>query len=121
MQSSTQQTGFVPAATPNEKRGNRSAIDSPRLPLFSAANGSFRSAVIAPLGTDASHTTRRHRELDQQYRLRRHVKAVAEAEARGRTIGNLFVVAFTVLAIGMAAYALRVDQEQQQMLQERIH
>jgi hypothetical protein len=81
--------------------------------LFSSANGSFR------LGIDARHTARQHREIDQRIRLARHRQAMAQANARGRALGNLVLVAFTLLSVGMAAYALRVDQDQQQQW-ERI-
>jgi len=81
--------------------------------LFSSGRGSFR------LGIDARHTARRHRELDARYRIHRHTQAAAKTNARGRTLGNLVVMALTVLAIGMAAYALRVESHHQQQW-ERI-
>jgi hypothetical protein len=84
--------------------------------LFSSGHGSFRTH---PLGIDAQHTARRHRELDARYRIKRHVEAAAKTQARGRALGNLALVAFTLLSIGMAAYALRVEGHHQQQW-ERI-
>jgi len=117
MPSSTPPNGSALQALTNGKPADHSANAIPRLPLFNSANGSFRRPVA--LGIDAQHTTRRHRQLDQCYRIRRHAKAVAKAQARGRALGNLAMVALTLLSVGMAAYALRVDQEQQQQW-ERI-
>jgi hypothetical protein len=85
--------------------------------LFSSGHGSFRRT--AALGIDAQHTTRRHRELDARYRIQRHTQAAAKAQARGRALGNLVLVAFTLLSVGMAAYALRVEGHHQQQW-ERI-
>ena len=121
MPSFTPPTGSAPAAIPLSAHGSHSKTVIPTLPFFSSAHGSFRKPRPTRLGTDAQYTARRHRELDARYRIQRHVTATAKAKARGRAIGNLAMVAFTVLSIVMAAYALRVDQEQQQMLQERIH
>ena len=86
--------------------------------MFSSANGSFRRPVA--LGIDAQHTARRHRQLDQRYRIRRHAAAVAKAEARRRTVGNLAMLAFALMSVAMATYALRVESDQRQMLRERI-
>jgi hypothetical protein len=117
MESSTRLTGSVLKVSTNGKPVDHSANGSPQLPLFSSGYASFRRPVA--LGIDAGHTARRHRELDARYRIHRHTQAVAKTQTRSRAVGNLLLVAFTLLGIGMAAYALRVDQDQQQQW-ERI-
>lgn len=83
------------------------------LPSFSATRSTH-----APLATDCRRTARHHLELDQRYRLERHRQSVAKADARGRALGNVVVIALALLACLMAAHALHAEQLQQQQLQQ---
>lgn len=50
----------------------------------------------------------------------RRAATAAKAASRRGALGNLMVIALTVMAIVMAQYALQVNAEQQ-LIQERIH
>ena len=111
----TKSIGFALTTTTNSRPARPSSVNSPQLPSFNA------TPRRPALGSDARHTSRRHRELDQRYRLERHTQAVAETQARRRTLGNLMVTVFVALAVLMAGYTLNVERHQQQQFQERIN
>ena len=72
------------------------------------------------MGIDAQHTARQHRQIEQRYRIERHVAAVAKAQAGCRALGNLMLVGFVVLACLMASYTLHAEQQQQRQFTEHV-
>lgn len=110
MPSFTQRNGSALLGMTTVKLGNHSSDNTPQLPSFNSSRP----------GIDARHTYHRHRELDARYRIKRYIETSEKARARGRILWNLAMMSFIVFAVFTAAYALRVDREQQQQW-ERIH